>query len=267
MAEDVTKKALRFGDQIDLNDMKSLEAWLNNWPREFAVVLAARAALRVPPLDIAVPETAEGARKIRELISSLFRSSALARVVAKYPIRAQELAAAALNAAKASSEAADYAVETQLSANRAVANAAHALAYAAAYDPAANAAAATAFFVNIAAAAISSETVAAARIALSNDTRFLSDGGATGELADSPLWSGRTPPAVAELWTTLKAALPPGEDWEVWTRWYDERLAGAPSRGEAYELVFAKVPVEVWDKGPLRPIAGSRSIYRRLRQR
>ncbi len=55
---------------------------------------------------------------------------------------------------------------------------------------------------------------------------------------------------IFERWVKMIAALPPGEDWEVWTRWYDERLKGGPSRGEAYELVFATVPEEVWVKGP-----------------
>ena len=31
--------------------------------------------------------------------------------------------------------------------------------------------------------------------------------------------------------------------------WYEDRLRGG-SRGEAYELVFASVPQEVWEQGP-----------------
>ncbi|MGA8172597.1 MAG: hypothetical protein WB816_17440, partial [Methylocystis sp.] len=87
-------------------------------------------------------------------------------------------------------------------------------------------------------------------LALSNDARFVAGGGAVAELADRPLWWSGNPTDIAEQWANLKAALPPGEDWGVWTRWYDERLKGAPSRGEAYELVFATVPEKVWDEGP-----------------
>ena len=43
--------------------------------------------------------------------------------------------------------------------------------------------------------------------------------------------------------------MPEDEDWDVWIDWYEERLRGG-SRGENYELVFASVPQEEWDKGP-----------------
>ena len=85
--------------------------------------------------------------------------------------------------------------------------------------------------------------------ALSKDASFLSAGGAVAELADRPLWPDAVPPLAAEIWARLKAGLPTGEDWDVWIRWYDERLRGAPSHGEAYELVFATVPIKEWDKG------------------
>jgi hypothetical protein len=38
-------------------------------------------------------------------------------------------------------------------------------------------------------------------------------------------------------------------NWDVWIDWYEERLRGG-SRGKDYELVFASVPAEEWDKGP-----------------
>ena len=50
-------------------------------------------------------------------------------------------------------------------------------------------------------------------------------------------------------WSTLKSALPRNEDWDVWIHWYEVRLFGG-SRGEDYELVFATVLQEEWDKGP-----------------
>jgi hypothetical protein len=43
--------------------------------------------------------------------------------------------------------------------------------------------------------------------------------------------------------------LPEDEDWDVWFDWYEQRLRGS-STGEEYELVFASVPEEEWDKGP-----------------
>ena len=60
--------------------------------------------------------------------------------------------------------------------------------------------------------------------------------------AGAPNWA-------ESAWASFKAALPGGEDWDVWIDWYEDRLRGG-SRGEAHELVFANVPPEVWDEGP-----------------
>ncbi len=68
-------------------------------------------------------------------------------------------------------------------------------------------------------------------------------------LADLPLRSESPPDWRKNDWESLKAALPSDEDWNVWIEWYEERLRGG-SRGEAYELVFASAPQEVWDQGP-----------------
>src|SRR5271165_1957622 len=65
--------------------------------RPVKVAIAARAALRVLPLAVrAAPETA--ARQFANLTSAIFRSTALARVVARYPTRRNELRAAARDA-------------------------------------------------------------------------------------------------------------------------------------------------------------------------
>jgi len=68
-------------------------------------------------------------------------------------------------------------------------------------------------------------------------------------LADLPLWWESPPDYWKKDWERLKTALPGDEDWDVWIDWYEERLRGG-SRGEAYELVFARAPQEVWDRGP-----------------
>jgi hypothetical protein len=54
---------------------------------------------------------------------------------------------------------------------------------------------------------------------------------------------------ASDAWARLRATLPKDEDWDVWIDWYEERLRGG-SRGEDYELIFASVPQEDWDKGP-----------------
>jgi hypothetical protein len=64
-----------------------------------------------------------------------------------------------------------------------------------------------------------------------------------------PLWRNSSPNWLGDAWVKLRRNLPAGEDWDVWIDWYEERLRGG-SRGEAYELIFASVPKEEWDKGP-----------------
>jgi hypothetical protein len=68
------------------------------------------------------------------------------------------------------------------------------------------------------------------------------------ELADSPLWISAAPGWAQVAWNRLRITLPGGEDWEVWINWYEDRLRGG-SRGEAYELVFASVPLDVHKEG------------------
>ena len=48
------------------------------------------------------------------------------------------------------------------------------------------------------------------------------------ELSMSPLWPSGTPDPVQHKWREMKAhLLAAGEDWQVWTDWYDDRLRGA----------------------------------------
>jgi hypothetical protein len=81
-------------------------------------------------------------------------------------------------------------------------------------------------------------------------------------ISHKALWHNAIPAWALENWSTLKSSLPSNEDWDVWTRWYEDRLAGR-SRGEAYELVFASVPNEVWDQGPA---AANRWIKERIEE-
>ena len=70
-----------------------------------------------------------------------------------------------------------------------------------------------------------------------------------GTAADLPLWPSGVPKWASAAWTELKAALPAKQDWDVWIDWYEKRLRGG-SRDEAYELVFASIPQEEWERGP-----------------
>ena len=68
-------------------------------------------------------------------------------------------------------------------------------------------------------------------------------------MVDLPLWSGAHPKWAEIALGDLQTLLPDDEGWDVWIEWYEQRLRGK-SRGENYELIFANVPPEEWDKGP-----------------
>jgi hypothetical protein len=266
MSDGLANGDLRFGDR------DALEKWLKTQPREVSVIVAARAALRVLPLAATKLPAKKDAERFASLISALFRAGSLTRFAAKYPTRALELRATFFLAsdtfvgviddgptlaAKAAMNAA--AVAAQALSHAQFAARGYVIDRAADFERT-NFARAAVSSVDGSVARTAADAALAAAIAvlapylvwasLSSDVHFLDAGGAVVVLADCPLWASGNPQDVDELWAKLKAALPPGEDWEVWTRWYDERLAGQLSRGEAYELVFATVPEEVWDKGP-----------------
>ncbi len=233
-----------------INDKESLEGWLRGQSRQVAVAIAVRAALRVAPLAVRAlryKQSAEGLEEVATLASAVYRSCASARLAARYPVRANELRAEARVAASRAEGAAVSGAAVVVSAANSAASACYAAlavnstAYAAASIAQAVAAAsnADASYPN-AFRAIWEETRA--------DVTSVQDLGVITS-SDLPLWSNGTPEWASVAWSSLQEALPGDEDWKVWTDWYEERLRGV-SRGEEYELVFASVPLEVWDKGP-----------------
>ena len=169
----------------------------------------------------------------------------LARVVAKYPNRANELRATALAAAEHDTVAHIEALPLSAAAYVAAADivpqdSAFAAPLAAPFDGPPPFAAAL-----VVAAAAADPVI---RMEIRFDASALQRLGAR-RLAELPLWRKSPPDWWKNDWERLKAALPDHEDWDVWIDWYEERLRGG-SRGEAYELVFASAPQEVWDRGP-----------------
>lgn len=70
------------------------------------------------------------------------------------------------------------------------------------------------------------------------------------DLVISELWPPGPPQWATDNWLKLKQTLlRTGDNWEVWTDWYEARLNGGPAN-EALELARVQIAEEIWDKGP-----------------
>jgi hypothetical protein len=70
---------------------------------------------------------------------------------------------------------------------------------------------------------------------------------------------------AAEPWAQLEALLlAVDEDWEVWTEWYEDPLAGRPSDQEL-ELARALLPNDLWQQGPKAINSEIRRLIREAR--
>ena len=84
------------------------------------------------------------------------------------------------------------------------------------------------------------------------DVTELQSGLAASRLVQMPLWAeGRFPDDFYKDWEGLKSRLPgAGEGWEVWIRWYEDRLAGTPPIDVSLEVARASLPQPIWSEGP-----------------
>jgi hypothetical protein len=201
----------------------------------------------------------------------VFRATGVAWAAAKYPAQATKLVDAAAAAAPrfAAVRASTTATFAVVSAARAAASvtgadeaaqAAEAAYFAAdAYADAATAAAAADAYAyaeaaHAAEAADAADAAAAAPLwaSVSIDATRVEGGAAASVIAGSPLWpqpQGQ-PDQLQSLWQEMKAVLyAAGQDWQVWTIWYDDRLAGHV-RDETRELAYVRIEEALWNQGP-----------------
>jgi hypothetical protein len=204
------------GAIASIKDGNSLEAWLGTQPRQTAVTMAARGALRVVPL-VGTASRELVKRQLSQLTEATFRATALARAVGKYPVLANELHAAA--------NAAAFAAANPSRSPRALGAAWAVSAASFAADTALDAAGHTGDDVLGRRAAETNIRAARAAAALADDAAFWAEVRADAEassrdgaaaLADRPLWSLGTPDWAAGHWAKLHAALPRGQNWEIW---------------------------------------------------
>jgi hypothetical protein len=265
----------------DPRDSASFENWLTDQPREWSVTIATRVALRVLPLVQGVLDPAG-------IILPVFRATAIARKIAKYPRRViVDYAAAARAAALAASRAAAATnvastVEVVLAAAAAARAAAFAAAdarvaaYAAAdghgaVADAAAAAGAAAAAVDAAITAANAVTDGAAIDAViatvTYDVQRLYDGVVTAEqLARGLLWPTPAPAEFSEAWHRLRLELTTlGSHWSAWIDWYENVALHEPHRGikESEDAAYTDIPGKLpWGEGAE---AVNREVLRRLR--
>jgi hypothetical protein len=246
---------------IALRSSEDVELFLADKPREWAEILAARAALRVFPLLCSVFKSVprNGTRFTpADIVLTLLRGAALPWLAALVPSHGQRLRKAAARAAAATTASASA---SRAPARRASARARAVRAFARAADVARSAdspAAAYAAANTISAAA----RVHAALEVLSRDAASLASYSRADSLRSVRLWhSGAVPDFVADRWAELSNALLQADgasDWSlIWIDWYEAIRDGRAPWGLTREmgeqiLVEAMLwPQEEWDKGAL----------------
>ncbi|HEY8067121.1 MAG TPA: hypothetical protein VIF40_20700 [Methylosinus sp.] len=224
-------------EQPRIYDRTSLKHRLDALPpdqqRQVAVVIAARAALRILPLT--ARETGLHASLLR---LSVFWSNAMARVAAKYPTRANHISPYAV---------AEFAAMDPVAVAAAIA-AEHANYSAIIYHAAVVAADAVAVAADAVTSAADAVNAADIWSSTTSDFEELERGRLPNELSGDPLWPRGAPDWAEEHWAHLRQ-LPREEGWRPWLDWYRRRLDGE-ELSEEIELLFATLPVNPEEKAP-----------------
>ena len=211
-------------------DREKLESWLKNRPREDAILIAQRAALRVFPLLASRMSKAE-ARSHFAKSTPVLRCYLTAGVARRYP--APEVRAAASLASAAAS------IDVAAAAAAASATDAAAPAFAAAFT-----------------AAASAKDVSWQQV--KQDVSILQSGG---DILFAPLWHSDPPATILQAeQTCLEAlALEAGDPNSFWHRWYLAAKRGAWLDWDLQRDI-ALIPNPVWKEGPKAVLAAIAEI-------
>jgi hypothetical protein len=222
---------------ITFADNEAVTGWLNGQTDDVAVVFAARAALRVLPTITFSPWPGSGRRTTHEILLRVFRAVAAAWAAAAYPGPRNALNDAARAALSGLGD---------LQAPSPIRAAAYA---AAAASGEAGAPSRASIVIGYALDAVGSKGREIFELflqALATDASLLHERFSSVTLANSNLWPGRIPNWVSDDWGELRATLlRQNQDWEVWTGWYDERLAGDLAN-QNIQIARATIEDAIW---------------------
>jgi hypothetical protein len=226
----------------NIRNEEDLKAWLQGKPPEVWAALAARAALRVLP----VVGNAGHYRgdHTRDIVLPVFRAVTVSWSAAKYPAHADELLDAHRDAGSIAGHArhspADGRAAATVGGRAATAAAGFAALSAASDDDSAA----------CEAVANAADADSAVWSAVSTDAARIEEGVTASLMICSPLWPDGQPDGLRSLWQDMKEMLLDAEqDWEVWTGWYDDRLAGSV-RDEERELAYVRIENDLWEQDP-----------------
>lgn len=250
----------------EIKDRDRFKTWLQDKPKEWALVLAARIALRVAPLAWSVAALSEGIleKKFRENLTLLtFRANFISSAARRYPADDMKRAAAdafgAATANSATTSASSYATAAIVAAS-AAGNAADA-ADAAAFN--ANCGADAYASTDSAMASTSPAYVAASffwdtlradcdwleAVAEGNDTDSAKQAQA---LSNQPLWMKLAAPDALPMELEQKfhqfnaSELAQTTSFGLITDWYKAAIEGKSAFGKKAELAIAKMSPEDW---------------------
>jgi len=248
---------------VEFKNDSELRKWFEGQPREFSVVMASRAALRVVPRVSDLFDVEGLEVTLSSVLLATFRALASSSAASKYPTAGKELSAvnAAANTARTSYTAINTAntARAAYSAVEAVEAAAF-TAYAAGAVEAVEAAVRTAYAAGATFAASSLESYlvpgSALFVVFAADANLLEAGMAPERLARSPLWPNEKTGGLNVQWQDLKKnLLALNQDWQVWTGWYEDILAGRnraslpDDLAKDLDLKIAKQDNDWWQRG------------------
>ena len=250
------------GEKVEIKDAEDLERWLEGREKRDAVIIAARTALRAVPALVHDPRSALIVPSLRAMAApwvaatcsthgaeDSLRSAALSASRSALSAADSASRSAALSAARSARSAADSAADSARSARSAADSTTYSTTYSAAYSAAYSA-------------------LSASYASVEADALVLVDGLFWKPNGQAVLWLAPPYRDFDQLWSKLKSDLlaREGENWQVWTDWYEARLRRDPVNCEL-ELARVLEPTEEDWADPVRANARLAEIEARFAKR